>query len=835
MGLSDLAYWVGLFCTSMVLLSVDSIIAIACLTLWKDYYTGTRPYFENVNLPLLATVFLMLCCMQTLHAMLISVLFRDGAIAAMFGLVYWLVLMFIGPVLFIEGFTGGLANYVMARPWQKYVSSVTPCVGTYWMLKMLSLFQDYDGYAGWIKLNAYALDLDNVTMLQIMGVMAATFVALSCLIWYLSRVLPWAASAARPFYFPLLPSYWFPSLVIPEDCVDRGPAAREVGVFEPLPKGMKIAMSARGLSKFYGNKVALAKVNLNIYNGQITVLLGHNGSGKTTLMNIFAGAHLLLGAIFLQCSLQLLDRKAAMLISSPGPARGTRRFFAQLPLSEEATKIDEEIQFTAFTYLGMSSTIFQESILIFVIIFFFLHLITCTKRRVSSLWRLSPNVFLGSSARPRKPQKSPENIQFFIRIRRSATLLMSRFALGRTPALSVMFVALACGGILCGILSRSEVPAHISDHCTCTTAVSQVLKTSLVIRRSAAFAPRLAHGACTGVRQRHSLLYTDKAWQIATRSGRRNRKGGAATKDERRAWRRVAARRRETPNVAFSRANKCVSGHRRCKSCALTSRFSKGGSLMLCVCVKHAYARNMRMREPISRKTRPMRMPRWRPAAPLCSDVRNMGRRITRVHQSDHQCVCRVLFCSLIFCSVTSRWASYRTTYLRIYDASATSPWVSFHQVFRSRSTRRVEVWYSAYSDGSQAVVMNLLTTADLRVRTGNPTANITATVVVEALPVERDRDDVDLAAEVIRKTTIFRSFVFPVVTALVVASFAMFPVAERTCQSKALQLMTGLSGSAYWGSNLVFDLIIYWVVWMFAAIVVPQYFDLLINSIRNK
>ncbi|XP_040071704.2 ATP-binding cassette sub-family A member 17-like [Ixodes scapularis] len=130
---------------------------------------------------------------------------------------------------------------------------------------------------------------------------------------------------------------------------------------------------------------------------------------------------------------------------------------------------------------------------------------------------------------------------------------------------------------------------------------------------------------------------------------------------------------------------------------------------------------------------------------------------------------------------------------------------------------------------------MNLLTTALLRLRTGNPTADLSATVVVHEQPVDSDRHDVDLASEMIRKSVVFRSFSFPVVTSLIVAGFVLFPVAERTCQAKTLQLMTGMSGSAYWGSNLMFDLVVYWVIWIFAAMVVVQYVELFIDSIRTS
>ncbi|HET9690926.1 MAG TPA: ABC transporter ATP-binding protein [Acidimicrobiales bacterium] len=49
------------------------------------------------------------------------------------------------------------------------------------------------------------------------------------------------------------------------------------------------ALRARGLTKRYGDLVALEPLDLAIPEGQRVVLVGHNGSGKTTLMRMAAG------------------------------------------------------------------------------------------------------------------------------------------------------------------------------------------------------------------------------------------------------------------------------------------------------------------------------------------------------------------------------------------------------------------------------------------------------------------------------------------------------------------------------------------------------------------
>jgi ABC-type multidrug transport system ATPase subunit len=49
------------------------------------------------------------------------------------------------------------------------------------------------------------------------------------------------------------------------------------------------ALATKGLTKTYGDLVALAPIDLVVPVGQRVVLVGHNGSGKTTLLRMAAG------------------------------------------------------------------------------------------------------------------------------------------------------------------------------------------------------------------------------------------------------------------------------------------------------------------------------------------------------------------------------------------------------------------------------------------------------------------------------------------------------------------------------------------------------------------
>lgn len=66
--------------------------------------------------------------------------------------------------------------------------------------------------------------------------------------------------------------------------------ARNAEFIEEEPIGLRAGIQIKGLTKeFHKGKVAVNNIHLNMYESQITALLGHNGAGKSTTMAMLTG------------------------------------------------------------------------------------------------------------------------------------------------------------------------------------------------------------------------------------------------------------------------------------------------------------------------------------------------------------------------------------------------------------------------------------------------------------------------------------------------------------------------------------------------------------------
>jgi ABC-2 type transport system ATP-binding protein len=96
------------------------------------------------------------------------------------------------------------------------------------------------------------------------------------------------------------------------------------------------ALATTGLSKTYGDLVALAPLDLVVPDGQRVVLVGHNGSGKTTLLRMAAG---------------LLEPSAGSAqiggaAAGSADARATLSYLPDTPVLYDDLSVSEHIEYT---------------------------------------------------------------------------------------------------------------------------------------------------------------------------------------------------------------------------------------------------------------------------------------------------------------------------------------------------------------------------------------------------------------------------------------------------------------------------------------------------------
>lgn len=127
--------------------------------------------------------------------------------------------------------------------------------------------------------------------------------------WYMDNILSQNRGVPRPWYFPIMPTFWFPFLeqkksifTITEAVKQAKPNdtyAMEKNAIINDEKQSKRSKQFNGLraislSKTYKSNItrdveALKKVYFEIDKGELLGVMGHNGAGKSTLINVLCG------------------------------------------------------------------------------------------------------------------------------------------------------------------------------------------------------------------------------------------------------------------------------------------------------------------------------------------------------------------------------------------------------------------------------------------------------------------------------------------------------------------------------------------------------------------
>uniref|UniRef100_A0A8C7LC43 ATP binding cassette subfamily A member 3 n=1 Tax=Oncorhynchus kisutch TaxID=8019 RepID=A0A8C7LC43_ONCKI len=159
---------------------------------------------------------------------------------------------------------------------------------------MISAFFSRGTGIQWCNLFESVTVDDDFSLAQVLGLLLLDALLYGLVAWYVEAVFPGEYGVPLPCYFFLLPSYWCSSprmaMVKEEEDVEK---ALKGEFIEEEPAGLVSGVKIKHLNKEFkvGNKTrqAVKDLTVNMFEGQITVLLGHNGAGKTTTLSMLTG------------------------------------------------------------------------------------------------------------------------------------------------------------------------------------------------------------------------------------------------------------------------------------------------------------------------------------------------------------------------------------------------------------------------------------------------------------------------------------------------------------------------------------------------------------------
>ncbi|XP_070392967.1 phospholipid-transporting ATPase ABCA3-like isoform X2 [Dermacentor albipictus] len=308
MGLPSSLFWLGHFLSAWAISVLDSAFAIFVtmvpkaqpepasqtketepsneyVQVYKSSFNRTT-YLRNADLSLVIASFAAFSNCHTLLALLIACAFPLGrwAMVIAFGTYFLLPLTDGEKLSYLLG--SNLWAYLTKTKAEKLRTAFYPNVAFARIIKIIGIFDDFEGSAGWDITGKYAVKMDSVTINEMFFILFTTTFILAVMIAYISNVSPWTTTRPQPLLFPVMPSYWFPDqMVVVAVGVNETDNAER---FEAAPS-LDPIIECKNLVKVYGGSAVLKNVSMTIYKSQVTILLGHNGAGKTTLMSILTG------------------------------------------------------------------------------------------------------------------------------------------------------------------------------------------------------------------------------------------------------------------------------------------------------------------------------------------------------------------------------------------------------------------------------------------------------------------------------------------------------------------------------------------------------------------
>eukprot|EP00124_Ichthyophonus_hoferi_P000157 Ihof_evm21s5 gene=Ihof_evmTU21s5 len=184
--------------------------------------------------------------------------------------------------------------------------AVNTCMA--WGWNVIGSWEEIEQPMAWSQLGQQASRLSPISLSVVYGMLVVDTVIFLLIAFYIENVFPGTYGVSKPWYFLFTRRYWCGrhskncsnvSATTTDNFADDigavndpEPLQKYVGMFETEPNDLRAGVKIENLTKRYSNgKLAVHDLSLNMYEGQITCLLGHNGAGKSTTMAMLTGLY----------------------------------------------------------------------------------------------------------------------------------------------------------------------------------------------------------------------------------------------------------------------------------------------------------------------------------------------------------------------------------------------------------------------------------------------------------------------------------------------------------------------------------------------------------------
>lgn len=281
MGMSPTMYWLSWFVKLFIYLFVISFV----FALLFGVNAGNNGSVLQSSQPSLIFIFLLLFGISIIaFCFMMSTIFKKATSAAFAaGIIYFLFYM---PQFFLA------RNYDTLGKGEKVAISLLNLMAMAFGVTTITLYEGTGAGAQWTNFYEPATVDDNFSLGDAMGMLLLDSIIYFLVAWYMENIRPGDFGIPKPFYFPFTKSYWC-GVSTEAELLQVSFDHTDTEKFEPDPPDLHAGINISHLRKEFGSgknkKVAVADTSLNMYENQITVLLGHNGAGKTTTMSMITG------------------------------------------------------------------------------------------------------------------------------------------------------------------------------------------------------------------------------------------------------------------------------------------------------------------------------------------------------------------------------------------------------------------------------------------------------------------------------------------------------------------------------------------------------------------